>query len=260
MKLYRDLNWICLALSVGGALALLLPPTLRDEKILLPALLAFGWIVVCVFFFQWLAVKRAGKTMALLEDCRVREYTAQYEKLLDRAKGKLALPVKLNLSAGYIELGHPGRALELLRDLPDFPKGRQGAALRLAYDNNAAVCHRMLGDLDTAEKLMERYQADLAAAPEKTPQRAQYAAHCHTQAMLLNMARGNFDGARAFFETRLQTAATIRHRVADHYALAWVCDHEGRRDEAREHLRYAAAHGGDTWYVQAAKTRLANLK
>ena len=260
MKLYRDLNIVSSSLAVAGAVAIVLPPTLRDQNILLPSLLAFLWIVVCVVFFQWLAVKRLNKVMALLNECQVKEYVAEYEKLLGRARRKAVLPVKLNLSDGYIELGHPRKALELLRDLPDFPKGRRGAARRLVYDNNMAVCHRMLGDLDTAEKLMARYQADLAAAPEKTPQRAQYTAHCHTQAMLLNMARGNFDGARVFFETELQTDATERSRVADHYALAWVSLQEGSKDESARHLEYVLAHGGDTWYVSAARERMRQLR
>ena len=260
MKLYRDLNIVSFLLAVAGAVAIVLPPTLRDQNILLPSLLAFLWIVVCVFFFQWLAVKRLNKVMALLNECRVKEYVAQYEKLLARARRKTILPVKLNLSAGYIELGHPRKALELLRDLPDFPKGRGGAALRLVYDNNTAVCLRMLGDLDMAEALLKRYQADLSAAPEKTPQRAQTATQYRKQAMLLNMARGSFDGARVFFETELRTDATARSRVADHYALAWISLQEGSRDESARHLEYVLAHGGDTWYVSAARERMRQLR
>ena len=260
MKLYRDLNAVAFLLSLAGALAIVLPPTLRDENIFLPSLLAFLWIVACVFFFQWLAVKRLNKVMALLNECQVKEYVAEYEKLLGRARRKAVLPVKLNLSAGYIELGHPRKALELLRDLPAFPKGRGGAALRLVYDNNMAVCHRMLGDLDTAETLLAQYQADLAAAPEKTPQRAQTVSHYRKQAMLLNMARGNFDGARVFFETELQTDTTPRSRVADHYALAWVSRQEGNAEESARHLEYVLAHGGDTWYVSAARERMRQLR
>ena len=266
MKLYRDLHIVEFLLAGTGAVAIVLPPTLRDQSIFLPSLLAFLWIVVCAFFFQWLAIRRLNKVMALLNECRVKEYVAQYEKLLGRARRKTTLPVKttlsvkLNLSAGYIELGHPRKALELLRDLPDFPKGRSGTALRLVYDNNMAVCQRMLGDLDEAGRLLEQYRADLAAAPEKTPQRTQIVSHCRKQAMLLNMARGDFDGARVFFQTELRTDATERSRVADHYALAWVSLQEGSRDESAKHLEYVLAHGGDTWYVSAARERMRQLR
>ena len=259
MKFYRDLNIISFLLAVVGAVAIVLPPTLRDENILLPCLLAFLWIVVCVFFFQRLAVKRLNKVMALLEACRVREYVDAYEKLLSRAGGNAAF-VRLNLSAGYIEQGYPQKALTLLRDLPAFSGSRSGTAMRLVYDNNLVVCHRMLGDLDTAGKLMEQFRADLAAAPAKAPQLAQITAQCRKQAMLLSMARDNFDGARDFFETELRSDVTERSRVADHYALAWACTQEGNTEQAGRHLEYVIAHGGDTWYVSSARERLRQLR
>lgn len=259
MRLYRDLHIVYYVVALGGAFALL-PPVLRGENILLPALLAFLCIVCSAVFFQYLALRRLNKLMALLEECRVKEYVAQYEKLLPRAGRRSAPALKLNLSAGYIELGHPRKALELLESLPAFPETRSGAASRLCRDNNLAVCHRMLGDLDAAERLMEQFRAELEDAPAKTPQRSQFATICDTQTMLLNMARDKFDGAAAFFEKKLTGDTTLRSRVADHYALAWAKTREGSRDQAAKHLEYVLAHGGDTWYVSAARERLRRLR
>jgi tetratricopeptide (TPR) repeat protein len=260
MKLYRDLNITYYLLSFAAAAALLLPPVLRDESILPYALPAFLCVFCLALVFQYLAMRRINKNMALLEGCRIKEYTAAYEKLLPRARKSSELLVKLNLSAGYIEQGYPRKALDLLRELPAFPKGRRGVPLRLCYDNNLAVCHRQLGDLDTAEKLLEQFRADLAAAPEKTPQLEQMTVNCRAQATLLRMARGDFDGARAFFEGKLEADTTERQRVADHYALAWVSLQEGDRAQSARHLEYVLAHGGDTWYVGAARERMRQLR
>ncbi len=84
--------------------------------------------------------------------------------------------------------------------------------------------------------------------------------HCQTQSMLLRMARGDFDGARAFFENQLPADATERSRVADHYALAWVSLQEGDKTQSAKHLEYVLAHGGDTWYVGAARERMRHLR
>jgi len=260
MRLYRDLHVVYYIVALGGAFALLLPPVFQDRNILLPALLAFLWIILSALVFQRLAIKRLNKLMTLLEECRIKEYIEGYEKLLPRAGRKSSAALKLNLSAGYIELGHPKRALELLESLPAFPESRSGAASRLCRDNNLAVCHRMLGDLDAAERLMELFRAELADAPAKTPQRSQFAAIGDTQAVLLSMARGNFDGAAAFFEKKLPEDATLRSRVADHYALAWASTQAGEPEQAKRHLEYVLAHGGDTWYVSAARERLRRLR
>ena len=260
MRVYRDLTIAYFLLAFAGGMALVVPPVLADKSILLPALLAGLWVAACAFILQFLTIRRLNKLMALLEECRIKEYTAAYEKLLPKA-GKSSVPfLKLNLSAGYIEQGHPRKALDLLRELPAFPKGRRGAPLRLCCDNNLAVCHRMLGDLDTAEKLLEQFRADLADAPERTPQLEQMTINCRAQATLLRMARGDFDGARTFFEGKLEADTTERQRVADHYALAWVSLQEGDRAQSARHLEYVLAHGGDTWYVGAARERMRQLR
>ncbi len=260
MKLYRGLNIACGLVSFVGAMAVVLPAVLANRSILLPVLLAFLWVVLCAIANRKLVIRRLNKIMALLDDCRIGEYVAEYEKLLPRAKNSDALFVRLNLSAGYIEQGHPRKALDILRDLPDIPAGRRGTSSRLCYENNTAVCHRMLGDLDTAETLMETLRSDLETAPEKTPQLAQIASNYQAQACLLRMARGNFEGSRALFEGQLPAASSERSRVAAHYALAWVSLREGRKDESARHLEYVLAHGGDTWYVGAARERMRQLR
>lgn len=76
---------------------------------------------------------------------------------------------------------------------------------------------------------------------------------------LLRMARGNFEGVSAFFARQLEKSSPLRRQVGLHYHLARSLSHEGRTDEARDHLLFAAENGGDPWYVSAAKKQLENM-
>ena len=51
----------------------------------------------------------------------------------------------------------------------------------------------------------------------------------------------------------------LRRLVGLHYHLARSLSHEGRTDEAMDHLLFAAENGGGTWYVSAAKKQLENM-
>jgi tetratricopeptide (TPR) repeat protein len=253
------LNWGYDLLAFAGAMAIMLPPILGERPVLLPALLALAWIFICAGLFAFFACRRQKGLLQQLDDCHVRAYTERWEKLLPRTRRKMRTTAQLNLAAGYLELGETQRAQELLRQIPtDFPANKAGRLQQLAYDNALLTVYWQQGDVERAESVLRRYEADLHAAPN-LPGREKLSAAYRRKATLLEMARGRFDGAEAFFRLLLQTDVTCRARVADHYALALICRREGRKEECREHLRHVLDHGGDTWYTAAARQHLAEL-
>ena len=257
MSMFRGLRVLyCATLFVGMvALLFLLPETpgwLRPVAVVL-------WVLAVFIGFEAVGYGRLKKVNSMLDDCRVREYAGYWERMLPRVGGKNALTAKLNLAAGYLEMGEAQRALDLLQTVPPIPETRSYTSYRLVYDNNMLVARRMLGQLDEADALLDAYRRHLDAVSPKLAERTGIRTFYENQTMLQRMARDDFDGAIPYFEERLRTAPTLRSRVSAHYSLAWALSHEGRADEARQHLTFAAENGADTWYVSAAKERLEKL-
>ncbi len=257
MSLFRGLRVLyCAAIFAGTAAIMFLTP--ESPAWLHPVLIVL-WVLLVFAAFEGIAFARLKRANDLLDNCRCRDYIDYWERMLPRARRTNAFTVKLNLSAGYLEMGRPQRARELLDSLPPIPEKPRYASYRLVNDNNRVVCSRMLDRLDEADAQLSLYRTHLAAVSPKLAKRSRIDTLCETQAVLQRMARGDFDGAIPYFEGRLRDAPALRGRVAAHYDLAWALHHEGRIDEARDHLAWAAANGGDTWYATAAKRKLEAL-
>ena len=257
MNLFRGLRVLyCAALFLGTLAILFLSP---DSPAWLRPVLVVLWVLVVFAGVEALSFLRLKRINSLLDNCRVREYADVWRSMLPRAKRSRAFTIRLNLAAGYLELGQPRQALEQLEALPPIPASARYASVRLVYDNNLLVCRRMLEQLDEADALLPVYRSHLEAVPQRLAQRSGVGVAYESQAMLQRMVRGDFHGAIPFFEELLRTAPTLRKQTAAHFDLAWALHHEGRDDEARDHLAWAVANGGDTWYVNAARRKLEEL-
>ena len=257
MSMFRGLRVLYCAMLFVGTVALLL--LLPEAPGWLRPVVIGVWLVAVFITCEAVGYSRLKKVNSLLDDCRVREYADYWERMLPRVGGKNALTAKLNLAAGYLEMGEAQRALDLLQTVPALPEKGSYASYRLVYDNNMLVARRMLGQLDEADALLQAYRQHLDAVPPKLAERTRIRPFYENQTMLQRMARGDFDGAAPFFAERLRTAPTLRSRVSASYSMAWALCHEGRADEARPHLTFAAEQGGDTWYASAARERLEQL-
>ena len=256
IKLYRDLTII---LHVGEVVLFALYLVLAlvmDLPLWTCAVGLFVMLLAWQFLVARIATRRLNGVLELLNNCHVQEAARKYEALLTRARRTTVPHLKLNLSACYLEAGESRRAIETLESMPPMPEKKPWALTQLCRNLNLAGGLRMLDRLDEADTALSRAEACMADVSDKALERNGLRSACAVQTMLQKMTRGDFDGAIPFFTAQLETAGNLRKTVASHYDLAWALSHEGRQEEAREHLQYVAENGGDTWYVSAAKKRL----
>ena len=259
LKLYKDLLSLYWA-GIAVLIALVMYLVWHHSDALLLILLG-GWVLVFAwcYFLAFIGSRRLGAVLGLLNGCHVQEAARQYVRLLPRAKGSTLTLIRLNLSACYLEAGEPRKALETLEAMPPLPETKRWALPRMCREVNLAGGLRMLDRLDEADAALERAAASMAQVPEKLLARNDFRYAYGAQVTVQKMTRGDFEGAVPFYTKKLAEAAPLRKQVAAHYDLAWALTHEGRLDEAREHLRFAAENGGDTWYAAAARKKLETM-
>lgn len=256
VRLYKDLFIIYV---VGEILipVLYFVLTIVAHMHILPCLiLAYILILGWLFLMQRIATRRFNRAIQNMEECRIRQGMSQIEPLLARCGRNTVFLIKADLAFGYLMLGEARNALEMLDSLPLFPEKKRWLPLQLVCESNRGSAFLMLNRLDDTEASIARFAAILENTPEKYLRRTDLRTVYRTQLCELGMARGDFEGAVELFTERLNDAATPRRRVFAHYMLSWALTHDGRVDEAREHLHFVAENGGDTWFTAAAKKRL----
>ena len=259
VRLYKDLN----AIRIAGEIAFfilcfilsLLPHLHTFPCVAFVFLLFLGWR----YLFERIAARRVSRAIRNYDECRARQGVEHLESLLKRCDNGTVYLIKAHLTFGYLLLGDASRTLELLDSLPPFPDGKRWLPLQFICEGNRGMACLMLGRLDDAEASNTRCAAILAQMPEKWLRDGEIQGTYQASLTELRMARGDFEGAADFYARRLPEAPTMRRKVYNHYMLAWALNHEGRNDEAREHLQFAAENGGDTWYAAAARKKLDTL-
>lgn len=255
IKVYKNLK---IAYFVTGALGAILIVILLKK---LELLLGIVWVIVCFLFFELLANMR---TVNLRNQCRLQEYRRVYESYLDKNKASrnenVGIVGKMNLSAAYIELGEPEKALSLLQSLsPEFLESKIGAQQKASYYNNLTVAYLAVHDVEHAEENLACMQSVLEDAALSEKMKKNLSDVYQTKQVLLEMEKGNYEGAEEHFLKRLKNNKIKITQVYCHYYLAEVYRHVENTKRERECLSFAAEHGGDTVYAEKAKSRLAVL-
>ncbi len=259
VKLYKDLN----AIRIAGEIVLFLFCIVISLLPKLPALpcaaavflLFFGWR----YLMQRVAERRLSRVLDNYNRCRARQGLDQLESLLKRCDSGTVYLIQTHISFGYLLLGNAERALEILDTLPPFPEGESWLPLKITCEGNRGTALLMLDRLDDAEASIARFADILSGMPEKYLRNGGLRGTYQALFTELRMARGDYEGAADFYARRLPDAPTLRRKVYNHYMLAWALTHDGRTDEAREHLQFAAENGGDTWFVEAARKKLETM-
>lgn len=101
--------------------------------------------------------RKMQRILSLLEE-RPREYIAQLEGMLEKAKGEnLRNVLRLNLAAGYMEAGERPRAIAILEELSG--QRLPGAAAKVAHTINLCECYFYTNQ---SEKAMQLYRENTA--------------------------------------------------------------------------------------------------
>lgn len=113
-------------------------------------------------------------------------------------------------------------------------------------------CRADLSDAEEAAVWLDRLEEKAGKAPGTAKLLKQ-------QRALLALRRGETEGLEPLFQTCLSEAETLRGVLAWRWSLARLYLLQGRKDEAREHLRYVAEHGNKLYVRSQAEEALGRL-
>lgn len=273
MKLYKDLSiGYCILAALGAILLLLLsqwvlPLELRNTLgVLIWFILTVIWSFGCAFFFQLLARKRLYQSYGLRnEECRIKDFLNVWEGFLNRNYHFISTRmgnyygqmIRLNLSVAYLDMGENGKSLELLLAVPtEFSNNAGGTTHRLTYYNNLTAVYLRLHNLEQAEQNLTLMKKALERVKLQNNQYNTFYDAYQSQQMLLEMQKGNYEGAEEFFLERLKKESLKITQVYIYYYLADVYQHFGNTERERECLTFVSDNGGDSIYALNAKKRL----
>lgn len=256
--IYRDLRMgYYLAVLAGAALLSVLG--WQGVLGLYPAIgLGLVWVIFCALMVNYAERRRFVRLNDLRNQCRLREYAAACEKLypsaLARKDNRTQRVLLINRSTAYLDLGQPRQALELLESMEWFFHAQTHQPdMLLAYYNNMAMCYLRLKEWDKAQEAMEKFKEVLDGPHLNQNQRAPFYLYYQTQAMLLDMGRGDYVGAEKFFLRVLEREKTPIGQVFYQACLLKIYLHQGEEAKLQACLDFLDANGGDTCFAQAAR-------
>lgn len=276
MNFYKDLYIGYCILSVIGTILLLLllqwglPEFMGDFWILIWFILMIIWCIGCAYFFQLKAGKRLNQLAKLrAEECRIEAFMDAWEGfrkqkhlfISTRARNNYEQMIKLNLSVAYLDLGEREKSLEMLLTVPTkFANNAAGATYRLTYYNNLAAVYLRLHNLEQAEQNLVLLKETLEYPGLLKSSRDVFFDAYQSKQILLEMEKGNYEGAEEFFLGCLKKESPKLTRVYNHYYLADIYRHFGNKERERECLTFVTDNGGDSIYAFDADRRLELLK
>ena len=254
--LFPSLFWGYFAIAVGGALGFLLPRIFSEQPILWQhQLLCLVWIFGWVIVFTLLAKKREARFLTQLNNCQVAPFIALYEQTLTRPlRQKQQTLCLLNLSCGYLTVGNVQGALAILyRVRLDFGTRPFGLLCQGLYYNNLCDAYLQLGDVARAKQSLDYLKITIDHPGWGVTDRSALLRSYQANQAELAAYNGDYVQAEAVFLSLLQSGYTPLHQVSQCHNLAKLYLAQGQRDKAEEHLQFAAAYGGDTYYAAWAR-------
>ena len=198
-------------------------------------------------------------------NCNIAEFYNGLTELLSKCKNPKKLnpqilnAFNLNIAVAFIDMGRYQDALNILMGIApqSFGKGFTGAQGRAVLFNNLAFAYIGLGDLESAEKLLVEMKKAIDDPKLKNMDKIKNQLFdLYTgKKMLIQIEKGNFEGAEQIFLMLLEKADNNMHQVYVSYNLARIYLNGGNTEKAKRYVDFVMQYGGDTVY----KTELAKL-
>ncbi len=263
LKLYKKAYYLTIVLMVIGIFAVIGVFASVLDKPSLGVIFGLLYSFSISLVAEMIATTKHNKLITNLHNnCKMREFLNEYGKLAANAAGSYyALNVSLNLFFAYFNLGEFDRARGQIFSLsPKNGNSLADAIINFVFFMNLFEAHACKGEYDLAEQALDEAERVIANPKIGRFQKEGFSRNIYTNRMKLNTLRGNFDGAEEAFSYALSNAASLIEMVGHSQMLAICLDHNGKKDEARERLKFIIENGGDTFYVDWAKNALKNME
>lgn len=261
INIFKDLRNKYLATSVGGGIVIALLMSFTGARDLITYIVVFVWAIFMGWVFTKKAGNRARNLSALRNNCHLSEYIAKYSEILSKLREGTPADamVRLNLAAGYLDMGDNVSAANLMRSIDVKPGKRNGKPIAAIYHTNYSLIFLRAGDYENAEKAIAACRSIVGeGVPQVERERIEW--FCRVREAQIDVARGDMakvDHSLEVFENYLRRVATPLERSAATYWLARVWNLKGDREGELHYLRMAAQEGGETVYAREARELLA---
>lgn len=260
------------AIAVEVAVCAVLIPYLLWRDMSFPVYLLVVLAALLAGLVPWVLLWRhcaqklvAAAARALDEDCDpgpLLDYARDVVRQMD-PKGKRktsgAQMGCINEATALQCMGEYGQALDILDGLlPWLPK-KPGPLTFLYWNNRTALCFH-LGRAEEMAECLARAQAEAEGFEVPPLYRESFPYALRTNRAALRLLREGPTGElEQVYRELLETASCQRLRVGCHLTLGKCAQARGDLDEAREHYRYAAEHGGKLAHQREAEGRLGQI-
>ncbi len=254
---YKDLKRILQIVTIVGGIAVVL--LLFFVGSFWPLLLV-GYIVgyfAIVLFLDRIAIKRYDPIIKKLGNCQTADFIWEHQALLanDQTDTLQRKQVQLNLVAGLWDAGEFQTAWELLQtvDLSKVKNKLYQPLLNALCQSLMVSVHLRGGNPDAAQAALEEIRRILSKQAKESPWTVTVKETCEGLQYNINVKRGELDGAYEYYSTVKNSDKAPAERTHAAWQLHLICETEGKREEAIEHLRFVSEHGGDTYYAKEAR-------
>ena len=193
-------------------------------------------------------------------NCNITEFYNGLIELHSKCKNPKILNIlNMDIAVAFIDMGRYQDSLNILMGIApqSLGKGFTGAQGRAILFNNLAYTYIGLGDLESAEKLLVEMKKAIDDPKLKNMDKIKNQLFdLYTgKKMIIQIERGNFEGAEQIFLMLLEKAKTNLHQVGICYELARIYLHNGNAEKAKRYIDFVMQYGGDTVY----KTKLSEI-
>ena len=235
----------CLAVLIAGGLAVYYF-RVYDFFIIMGTI---GLLFLVVGLVSLLAELKFKKDVRdYIDDCHIGEYLDACKKVLGRKRSRDAKALyNASLSKAYLATGDFDEAHDHLLKIH---------SRKQRYDLNLGLAdyHIATGSVGEATKILKA----LKEMPGSVF-RQDLDDEIKARELDLRVLKGDFDGLEEALTDQIMKSKTVLERVARSVSLGRVLVAGGKEDQALKVLRFAINNGGDTCYVEQAKSLLVDI-
>lgn len=215
-------------------------------------------IIGCIVCAAWPRVK-IKKIIDRYNDCHVEDIIWFYDLEFNSTRNqKIRSMAALNLAAGLYSKGKFKEAVSVeLAAGPLHSASMRSNLFNVIYFNNLGVSYAALGEIEAAEECLERINqcAAMGNINPKTADKINLTVANLNRAILL--AKKDYETALPLYLNGDPVSDALLPKVAHQYGLAVCYENLGEPQKAMECYGFVAQNGGDTYYAQTAKEKLA---
>ena len=258
-QLYKDLKVLYFVIGFSVAIPLAIFGAWVEKIGFIILGIAFTFVLAIII--ELIAQKRFNNLNKIREtNCNITEYYNGLIELRSKCKNpKLLNNLNMNIAVAFIDMGRYQDAFNVLMGInpQSLGKGFAGAQGRAILFNNLAYTYIGLGDLESAEKVIEEMKKAIDDPKLKNIDKIknQLFDMYTSKKMIVQIERGDFEGAEQIFLMLLEKADSNIFQVCIGYYLARVYLNSGNPEKAKRYMDFVMQYGGDTVY----KTKLQNL-